>query len=156
MSSLCPLLALVVTVQATTPPGDIGSRLINAGDLSQRAARLMRIDAVSQLPAVRQELRSMAKSLSSMGVNMTNWGKLIKAHPGRNPYPLLQTAFQFAESFVKMLDELLAPEQPRDEDELDRRTRASLSPATKRKLHDLREIYAQTIAEIAASRSKEE
>jgi hypothetical protein len=98
----------------------------------------------------------MAKSLSSMGVNMINWGKLIKAHPGRNPYPLLQTDFQFAESFVKTLDELLAPEQPRDEDQLDRRTRAALSPATKRKLHDLREIYAQTIAEIAASRSKEE
>jgi hypothetical protein len=156
MSSLCPLLALVVTVQATTPPGDIGSRLINAGDLSQKAARLMRIDAVSQLPAVRQELRSMAKSLSSMGVNMINWGKLIKARPGRNPYPLLQRDFQFAESFVKTLDELLAPEQPRDEDELDRRMRAALSPATKRKLHDLREIYAQTIAETAASRSKEE
>jgi hypothetical protein len=46
MSSLCPLLALVVTVQATTPPGDIGSGLINAGDLSQRAARLMRIETV--------------------------------------------------------------------------------------------------------------
>jgi hypothetical protein len=115
----------------------------------------MRIDAASQRPAVRQELTSMAKSLSTLSVTMANWGKLIKAHPDRDPYPLLRKDFQFAEGFGKTLDELLAESSNEQLDEIDQRVKAALSPATRRKLHDLREVYAQAMAQIAASTSNQ-